>query len=279
MTALALLALALAAGPARPHPVALQLRAGEDSDEQALVDLCRLPGARLELRTRSNMLATGTLEALQRCAAPRVLLRAPLLPVQRERLGKLPRAEPVFELPEAARLDWAEVSRLGPRRVHLRLGGPLTAERAAQLARFRDVEVELDLRGRDASAEELARFRGLDHADRAVRLGADAAPELVAALALLEPVRLTVEARDNHLPAPLLQALADSELPVGVALVWPFLPRDVEALAAIPRLGLEVELGTLADAPRGLSKALAPVEPDLSKPAGSAAPGPELPGR
>ena len=103
------------------------------------------------------------------------------------------------------------------------------------------------------------------------------------------PVRLRVTRRELPLLigyglagfflVPMLYFVGISRLPVGVALVWPFLPRDVEALAAIPRLGLEVELGTLADAPRGLSKALAPVEPDLSKPAGSAAPGPELPGR
>lgn len=273
----ALLALALAAAHGYLQPTPLRLRASEESDAQALVELCELPAAQLELRTRSNMLATDTLDALRRCKHPLVELRQPLLPVHRERLAKVPGAEPLFELSQDAPLDWAAVSAMGPRRLHVRLGGELTPARAAMLSRFRDLEVELDLRGRVPDAAELARFRDLDRADRVVRLGASAPPEMVRALAAVRPRELVVEARDNRLPKPLLDALADADLPTRVALTWPFVARDAQALTGIRQLALELDLGAVESMPRGLARALAPVEPDASRPSGSAAPGPELP--
>lgn len=272
-----LLALALSAAHGYLQPPALRLRASEQSEAQALVDACKLPGAQLELRTSSNMLATDTLDALRRCHKPLVQLRAPLLPVHRERLAKVAAAEPLFELSQDAALDWTAVSALGPRHVAVRLGGELTEARAAMLSRFRDATVELDLRGRVPEAAELARFRGLSRAERVVRIGAGSPPEMVSLLAQLKPAELVVEAGNNRLPPALLQALADADLPTRVALSWPFVPRDLEPLTALRRLALEVDLGTVERLPRGLPQALAPVEPDASKPRSSAAPGPELP--
>ncbi|MBS2032729.1 MAG: hypothetical protein JST54_32955 [Deltaproteobacteria bacterium] len=269
-----LLALVLASGPGFLRPPELLVRAGEDSDDQALADACHLPGAQLELRTRSNMLATGTVDALRTCKNPRVLLRPPLVQAHRERLERVPQAQPVFELAQDAHLSWNEVSALGPRRIHVRVFGALTLERAAELARFRDVEVELDLRGRVPTADELARFHALDHASRSVRIGADAPPEEILALPTLQPSRVTVETHDNRLPPPLMGALEQADLPTCIALTWPLVPRDVESFAGIRKLSLELELGTIDELPRKVKAALAPVEPDDTKPAMSAAPGP-----
>jgi len=269
-----LLALMLAAGPGFMRPPELLVRAGEDSDDQALVDACHLPGAQLELRTRSNMLATGTVDALRMCKNPRVLMRPPFVQAHRERLERVPNAQPLFELAQDAHLAWNEVSALGPRRIHVRVFGVLTPERAAELSRFRDVDVELDLRGRVPTADELARFRALDHASRSIRIGADAPPEEILALQTLAPARVTVETHDNRLPLPLLGALAQAELPTCIALTWPLVPRDLEPFTGIRKLSLELELGTFDELPRKVRAALAPVEPDDTKPTSSAAPGP-----
>ena len=140
-----LLSLLLAAAVLQPVP--LRIGASEESDEQALVDLCRLPAAQLELHTRTNMLGTGVVEALRRCPRAIVELRLPLLPAHRERLEKLPRAELLLNLAANDGVDGLALSQLGPRRLHVRLRGELTAVRVASLQRLRDVEVELDLRG------------------------------------------------------------------------------------------------------------------------------------
>jgi len=248
------------------RPAELHLRASEDSDPTALLQLCHLPGAQLELGTRSNMLGPEVFEVLRRCTRPEVELRAPLRAAHRERLEKLPAVEPLFSFGPADSLDWTAVSALGPRRVHLRLSGMLTPARADALARFRNTELLLDLRGRLPDAEELARFRQLDRADRVFVIRADAPPELVAGLKAAQPSGLVVQAVGNKVPAPMLRALAGADLPTRIELVWPFSAAEVEPLTAIRRLALEVDLGEIERLPAGFVKALAPVEPDLSAP-------------
>lgn len=258
------------------QPVPLRVEASEESDEQALVDLCRLPAAELLLHTRSNMLATGVVEALRRCPRALVELRLPLLPAHRERLEKLRRADLFLALREGDALDAQALFSLGPRRLHVRVLGPLSAERAASLARLRDVELELDLRGRTPDAEELAGLRALTHADRWLRLDAATPPELVAALAPLRPAGLVVEAQGNALPPALVAALAAAGLPTRVVLTWPFSPAELEALEPLHRLALQLDLHTLEKLPHGLLPALAPLEPSRAPP-GHATPEPAVP--
>jgi len=270
------LGLVLGAAPGFLQPVPLRAEVSEDSDEQALLDLCHLPGAELQLRTRSNMLSSATLEALHRCRAPAVQLRLPLLDAHQDQLARIPRAQLLFELAPGEGLDWMQVSALGPRRLLVRVHGPLTAARAASLARLRNAEIELDLRGRAPNADELARFRDLARADRAVRIDAQAPPQLLAALAPLKLSGVVVEAPGNAIPPALLAALSAAPWPVRVALTWPFTAHQTAALARVHQLSLELHLGTLDDRPRHLKAALAPLQPDLSKPARGPAPGPVL---
>ena len=157
---------------------------------------CRLPGAQLDLETRSNMLATGTLEALRRCERPIVRLA----PADRDRPARTareaPDAELLFDLPEGATLSWTRF-RARPAAIHVRVRGALTAERATA-SRFRNAEIELDLRGRLPDADELAQFRARSRA-RSIRIAADAPPEFMPGLEALRR-RLTVETAQNQLP-------------------------------------------------------------------------------
>jgi hypothetical protein len=258
------------------QPVPLRVEAGEESDEQALVDLCKLPAATLLLHTRSNMLATGVVEALRRCPRAIVEVRLPLLPAHRERFEKLPRLALLLTLHPGESIDALALSALGPRRLHLRVMGPLTAVRAAELARLRDVELELDLTGRVPDAEELARFRALGHADRWLRVPPDASPELIAVLAAVKPTGLVVQSTHNALEPGLLEALIQQRLPTRVLLSWPFSPSALEPLVPLRQLTLQFDLQTLERLPRGLLPALAPVEPSRTPP-GHALPEPATP--
>jgi hypothetical protein len=269
----AFLALALAlAAPVLAQPIETRVRVSEAADESVLDSLCHLPQVQVELRTQSNMLGNGPYDAFAHCPAPWVQMRAPVLQPHRERLEKRPGVQPVFELAQDATLDWPMLAALGPRRFHVRVSGSLSAPQALALARLRNVEVELDLRGRVPEAAELARLRGLEHADRVVRLGPGTDPDLLPGLTQLGAREWVVESRDNRLPAPLLAALAGAPVPVRVSVTWPVLPADLEALAAaLPRLRLELELpGAPRDLPRGLARALAGLRParDIARPDG-----------
>ena len=271
-----LLPLAALLAAAVLQPVPLRVEASEESDEQALVDLCKLPAATLLLRTRSNMLATGVVEALRRCPRAIVEVRLPLLPAHRERFEKLPRVALLLTLHPGESIDALALSALGPRRLHLRVLGPLTPERAAELARLRDVEIELDLRERTPDAEELARFRGLGRADRWLRLPSTASPELIPVLAAVKPTGLVVESARNGVEPALLEALRRQGLPTRVVLVWPFIAADLEALVPLRQLSLQFDLQTIERLPHALTPALSPVEPSRAPP-GHAGPEPATP--
>lgn len=252
MRGLLLGALALAAIPAFSRPVEVRIAVGEGTDSTTLENLCRLPGATLEVRTRSNMLGSETADALSHCPPHLVLLRPPLLPAHVERLRTLPRAEPLFDTALAPLPAWSDLSRLGPRRLHLRLAKPLDEATAAQLGRFRHAVVELDARGRLPDAEELARFRSLERLDRVLRIGPEFPPEAVPALGLLGLSELVVETKANRLPGPLTAALATAGVPVRARLTGGVTPEDLPAVGELERVRLEVVVGEPEGVPRGL---------------------------
>jgi hypothetical protein len=255
-----------ASAPNFAQPVERRVRVIEDLDEESLSELCH-QGVRIELRTHSNMLATGVVEVLRHCGAPWVLMRPPFLPAHRERLERLPAAEILLELTQGATLDWGELSQLGPRRLHVRVGGELSSAQVVGLSRLRNVEIELDVRGRVPKADELSRWRSLAHADRVIRLGADVPPELIQTLSLLHPLEIVVETKDNRLPAALLAALVEADLPTRVSFLWPVVPSELVPLAQLRRLKLEVDMGLAPELPRSFSRTFATIGPDVSMPA------------
>jgi hypothetical protein len=208
--------------------------ASEDWPADALAGAAALPQATLAVRTRSNMLRPEVAAVLSRRQGALVRIGLPLLPAHLEQLRALPRATLVVEVPPGVeRAQAAPLARLGPQTLRVRIDR-LDEARGAFLAGLKNLEVELDVRGRVPQLEELAR--------RVLRLRASDAPEVVAGLAKVQPSRLVVEAVEDRVPEPMLAALSQAGVPVRVALSARAQPADVRRLGSLPRLSLELAL-------------------------------------
>lgn len=142
------LALVLAAEPAvlLAPSVRVHLRASEEVAPDHLRAFAR-KNVTLWLTTRSNALRASTLDTLNRFGDAWIHLRAPVTEPDAAQLSKVPRAGVVLD---ARDLDRAQRI-LGPRRLAIRLEGPLDAALVARLAKTRPDETlwrapaELDL--------------------------------------------------------------------------------------------------------------------------------------
>ena len=142
------LALVLSADPGLllAPSVRVHLRASEEVAPDHLRALAR-KNVTLWLTTRSNTLRASTLDTLNRFGDAWIHLRAPVTEPDAAQLQKVPRAGVVLD---ARDLDRAQRI-LGPRRLAIRLEGPIDAALIARLARTRPDETlwrapaELDL--------------------------------------------------------------------------------------------------------------------------------------
>lgn len=221
-----------------PAPPRVEIHAPESFPLDAFASLARLPNASVILATRSNMLRPEHVLFLQKHRAGGVIIRAPLLPPHVEQLQRLPNTHVVVELgtsPDETLLK--RLGQLGPQPLRIR-AKTLEPRLLRSLERLKNAELELDLRGRIPSQEELATLRRL-RAPPSLRIdGTQAA--LVPGLALVRPRRLVVEATEDRVPAALQEALAAAGVPVRVAISSRAGPADVASFNRL--LGLELEI-------------------------------------
>jgi len=224
-----------------PEAPAVEVWASEDWPADSLAAAAALPRASLAVSTRSNMLRPEVL-ALATRRRTVIRLAAPLLPAHIEQLRALPRATFVIALPpspEASLLS--QLERLGPQAMRVQVDR-LDEARGAFLGKLKNMEVELDLRGRLPEQEELSLFRRLARARRVARLRASDAPEVIAGLRSVGLARIVIEAAEDRVPEPMLAALAQASAPVRVSLSGRAQPSDVRRLGALPGLSLELVL-------------------------------------
>jgi hypothetical protein len=264
--AIAALLVAAAPVPFAERP-AVEAWASEDWASDALAAVARLPGARLGLTLRSNMIRPEAAAVLKQSDAAAVRLQpSGLASAHVDTLRKLPRTRLV--VPLSGPLDpalAAQLAKLGPQPFRLELTAGLDAKIAKSLAGLKNAEVVLDVRGRMPDQEELGLLLGLSRVSRVVRLRADDPPALVAALKTVRPARLVVEAVEGaRVPEAMIAALVESGLPARVAVDLRASPDDLRRLAALPQISLELALS--GDSDTALPKARALLEPLVSGP-------------
>ena len=248
-------------------PPKVELWVSEDWSLTALEGARELPGARLAIATRSNMLRPEL--ALMLKKRPALLRIDPrLLQAHVEQLRKLPGVTLVVKAGEGTAKEQqataARLSSVGPQGVRL-LVGRLDASSLAFVESFRSGELELDLRGRVPDQEELARLQGLTRLRRVVRISAAQPPALVAGLGLLKPSRLVVESDDDRLPLPMLEALEQLAASGGPELRVVIDEKagleDLRRLSSLPNLSLELHLEGQKEVPRRVQELLRSLSP------------------
>jgi len=138
----------------------------------------------------------------------------------------------------------AELSALGPRAVRLQISR-LDEKSAGWLSDLKNLELELDLRGRTPEQPELSFLLGLTRLRKVVRVRSDAPMELASALAVVRPVRVVVECVDNRIPYPLLDALGARGTALRLSLDERALPEELAGLARFPNLSVELRFSAV----------------------------------
>ena len=170
-------------------------------------------------------------------------------------------AQPVIDWEPGEASSWQSLSRLGPRKIDLRIQGELTAERAEALRPVRNADIELDLGGRVPTAGELGQLSTLDRVGRLS--GSPGRPLRSSSGACGSRARWASSSRRRPTPFPprCSQSWKQSSTPTCVVLKWPVSEAELDRLEHIPQLSLEIDVGKVAYLPRQLRTILARVGP------------------